>query len=126
MLTDRLLPRKVRQAVFDWARRYSGYDDHLKQEHPFQGWLEWGDVRFAIKTVTFENGRMVVKADAGATEAGNVCGIVTLVGPDGKPVIRGTQDKHMGIKLSATTWSFTWTTTLPVTADDTPPAPQAA
>src|ERR1700760_4180548 len=118
------LPRRVRLALNDWARRYSGYDRHLAELHPVPGYLDWGDVRFTIKTVTFEHGRMIIKADAGTTEAGQVIGTVTLTGTDGKPVMRGTQSKDMGVKLNSSTWAFRWDTTLPGSVDDTPDAPQ--
>lgn len=120
------LPRRARLALLDWTRRYSGYDAHLEELHPVPGYLAWGDVRFKIKTVTFENGRMIIKADAGTTEAGLVEGQVFLIGTDGKPVLRGTQSQKMGVKLSASTWAFTWSTTLPAIAEDTPDAPQPA
>lgn len=119
------LPRRARLALLDWSRRYSGYQAHLEKLHPAIGYLAWGDVHFAIKTVTFENGQMIVRADAGTTEAGQVTGQVFLMGTDGKPVLRGTQNQNMGTKLSASTWSFKWDVKLPAIAEDTPDAPLA-
>jgi hypothetical protein len=123
----RFLPRRARLALLDWSRRYSGYDKHMAELHPVPGYLDWGDVRFKIKTVTFEGGRMHVTADAGTTEAGQVIGTVVLTGTDGKEVLRGTQHADMGVKLNASTWAFKWDVRLPgKTADDTSDAPQPA
>ena len=120
------LPRRARLALHDWAVRYSGYDKHMAEAHPVPGYLEWGDVLFTIRTVTFEGGRMHIRADALASETGRVKGRVMLLGTDSRPVLSGTEDKDMGIKTSGTSWSFGWDVRLPGSrADDTPDAPSA-
>lgn len=123
----RFLPHRARQALYDWARRYSGYDKHLNEYHPPIGYLDWGDVRFSIKTITFEHGMMKVIAAAGTTEAGKVTGLVRLLDIDGTEIMSGQRSEYMGAKTAASTWTFTWTVRVPWSmADDTPPAPQPA
>lgn len=121
------MPRRARMALQDWASRYSGYDEHMEKLHPPQGYLTWGDVRFTINTITFSGGKIHVKATAGATEAGQVKGRVTVLGTDELPAFQGVRAEDMGIKMSGTSWEFTWDADLSrITADDRPDAPQPA
>lgn len=123
----RFLPHRARQALYDWARRYSGYDKHMAELHPPIGYLDWGDVRFTIKTITFEHGQMKVVAAAGTTEAGKVSGLVRLLDTSGNELMSGQRGQDMGIKTQGATWTFTWHLKVPWSmADDTPPAPQPA
>lgn len=112
------LPRKARLALHDWASRYSGLDKHMAEAHPVPGYLDWGDVRFTIRTVTFSDGMMHVVAEAGPSEAGLVSGVVRLTGTDDEFFMGGRQDKYMGTKTSASTWTFTWSVRMPAIADD--------
>lgn len=121
------IPSRARLALRDWARRYSGYDEHLRQEHPAAGYLGWGDVRFAIRTVTFSGGKIHIRAEAGASEAGQVRGRVTVLGTDDQPVLHGARAEDMGIKTSGTTWQFTWDAFLSrIEVNDHPDAPRTS
>ena len=60
------------------------------------GYLDWGDVRFTIKTITFSGGKMHVTATAGATEAGQVKGRVIVLGTDALPALPGRAERGHG------------------------------
>lgn len=123
----RLLPGRAREALRVWAVRYSGFEAHLNEAHPPQGYMSWGDVRFTINTITFSGGRIHIKATAGAMEAGQVKGRVTVLGTDELPAFQGVRAEDMGTKMSGTSWQFTWDADLSrITADDRPDAPQPA
>lgn len=118
---------RIRQRIYDWSRRYSGYENHMNELHPPIGYLLWGDVKFTIKTIVFKGGEMVVTAEAGTQEAGVVTGLVRLLDIDGTEIMSGQRSEYMGAKTAASTWKFTWTVRVPWSmADDTPPAPQPA
>lgn len=117
------LRRKARIVLLDWSRRYSGYAAHMASEHPPIGMLEWGDVVFRIRTVTFSDGQMHIEAAAPANAIGKVSGQVMLTGIDGSTILHGSEAHDMGIKTAGSTWKFTWGVRLPEQADDTPAAP---
>jgi hypothetical protein len=102
--------RQLRSRAEGWltdkAAAYSGFDAHMKKDHPPAGLLHVGGVVFRIETVEFTGGKLKIRAVAGAEQAGQVKGKTWIGGTDGLPVLQGRHEApDMGIKTTASTWT---------------------
>jgi hypothetical protein len=96
--------------VKGYAARISGYDEHMRQEHPPSGLLTVGPLTFTISRVVFRDGRMVLHATAGTDQAGRMKGEAVISGTDGLPVLHGDHRvQSMGVKTAGSTWTFVYT-----------------
>lgn len=71
------------------------------------GLLRIGGLDAVITAMEFTNGQLRIAATLGEDATGLVAGRVTLLSPDGQPVLRGTADHWYGIKPAQSRWFIT-------------------